>query len=372
MKYKTIIFNALQTSLSGGIGRYSFELAKNLYLLHKDQIKLVIREEDKQLFDFADDKDLIIIKGINNSIKRNYFEQFKLPKMVKKNYPDAIIHYPDSMAPLFAKNKVVITIHDLAFLSLKKVFTWKTVLWKKVCTYFSVIKADKIIAITNFTKSEINKYYSDKVSKKTGVIYNGFNDFSAEEINQDNVRDDIKNLKSGYILSVSTISPRKNIDGLINAFNKIKNETNKKLVIAGNNGWLFDKIYDLVKTLKIEDRVFFTGKVNDDELKYLYKHCGLFTYLSVYEGFGLPPLEAMSYGKPCLVSNTTSIPEVVGDTVELVNPYDNKEISIKIKNIIENNKVDLEKYKEQLLKFSWEKCARDTFNCYLAIMRGEK
>lgn len=361
-----IVFNALQTSLSGGIGRYSYELAKELYQAHPQNVKVVIRDEDRNIFDFIEEKDLIIAKGINNSKERNIYEQFKLPKLVANLYPDAILHYPDTMAPILAKNKVVITVHDLAFKSLNNVFTWRTVLWKNFVTNLSIMKADKIIAITNFTKSEIIKHYPNIKEHKISVVYNGFNDFSKEEIIDINVSNKIKQINSQYILTVSTISPRKNIDGLIRAFNKIKDKTDDVLVIAGNNGWMFEKVYDLVEELQIQDRVLFTGKVNEDELKYLYKNANKFAYVSFYEGFGLPPLEAISYGLPIVLSNSTSLPEVVGDIGMKVDPND---ISGIAQALLDSNSscVDRSLYKKQMEKYSWAKCALNVSKIYMDL-----
>lgn len=362
-----IIFNALQTSLNGGIGRYSYELAKELYEINKGAIKVVIREEDLDRFSFAKDEDLIVVKNIKNSKDRNLYEQFKLPKIINKKYPEAIIHYPDTMAPLLSKNPVVITVHDLAFKSVKGAFTWKQNLWKNIITDLSIKKANKIIAITNFTKSEIEKYYNKIDMKKVSVVYNGFNNFSKDEININMVRSEIKDINKPYILTVSTISPRKNIDGLIKAFNKIKDSIDEDLVIAGANGWKYDKVYKLVDELKINDRVKFTGRINDEELKWLYKNSKVFAYVSFYEGFGLPPLEAMSFGVSCVVSDTSSIPEIVGDKAIKINPHDNEKISKQLLNLIKNNKNDKKNYVEHLKKFSWKKCAIRTSETYQTI-----
>ena len=358
-----IVFNALQTSLNGGIGRYSYELAKNLYNINSDSIKIVIREQDLKLFSFAKKEDLIIVKNINNSRERNLYEQFKLPKLIYKKYPEAIIHYPDTMAPIFAKNECIITIHDLAFKSLKGAFTWKSTLWKNIMTNLSVKKSKKIIAITNFTKNEILNHYPKINKDKISVVYNGFNDFSKEIIEESKVRDSIKEFKKNYILTVSTISPRKNIDGLIKAFNLIKEQIEENLIIAGGNGWMYQEVYDLVDKLNLNDRVIFTGKVNDEELKYLYKNARIFTYVSFYEGFGLPPLEAMSYGLPCIVSDMSSIPEVVGDEVIKVDPKNNELLARELFSLISNEGIN-KNYDAHLEKFSWKKCSQDTFNVY--------
>ena len=229
-----VVFNALQTSLSGGIGRYSYELSKSIYLKKALDLKIVVRKEDLSLFNFANKEDLIIAENIKNSIDRNRYEQFILPKLVNKKYPNAVIHYPDSMAPFICRNKIIITVHDLAFKSLKSEFTNKTIIWKRIATKFSVKKAKYIITITNFTKNEIKKHYKQHIANKIQVIFNGFNKFSDDKINESNINKDILDLKkSNYILTVSTISPRKNIDGLIKAFNEIKNKNQYKLVVVG-------------------------------------------------------------------------------------------------------------------------------------------
>lgn len=360
-----LIFNALQTTLSGGIGRYSYELSKNLYDLRRNDIKIIIREEDKELFSFVDNTDLIIYKGISSGKVRNYYEQFIIPKDIYRKYPNAILHYPDSMAPILAKNKVIITVHDIAFKTLKNVFTFKTKIWKNIITYLSVKKADKIIAISNFTKCELEKNYGKDISNKTYVVLNGFNNFSKEQLNIDNINTSILKLKEQpYLLTVSTISPRKNIDGLIKAYNNSKVKQNLKLVIAGANGWLYEDVFKLVDKLELNDRIVFTGKINDDELKFLYKNSQAFVYVSFYEGFGLPPLEAMSYEIPCIVSNTSSLPEVVGEAAIKVNPNSIDEI----KEAIDYLMLNRNQYnrcvllgKENVNKFSWRKCAKGSY-----------
>ena len=363
-----VVFNALQTSLSGGIGRYSYELSKSIYLKKALDLKIVVRKEDLSLFNFANKEDLIIAENIKNSIDRNRYEQFILPKLVNKKYPNAVIHYPDSMAPFICRNKIIITVHYLAFKSLKSEFTNKTIIWKRIATKFSVKKAKYIITITNFTKNEIKKHYKQHIANKIQVIFNGFNKFSDDKINESNINKDILDLKkSNYILTVSTISPRKNIDGLIKAFNEIKNKNQYKLVVVGKNGWMFEKVYDEAEKLGIKDKILFTGKINDDELKYLYKHANIFVYPSFYEGFGLPPLEAMSFNVPCVVSNKTSIPEVVGNAAITVNPNNYNEIAKQIEKFINSDNLRMEYIKKgnkRLSKFSWEKCAEETIDLY--------
>lgn len=367
-----ILFNALQKSISAGIGRYSFELSKELYFQLKDDIKIIIREEDIKDYEFVNSKSLIIFRNIKNSRDRNLFEQIYIPKLISEKYKGSIVHYPDSMSPLFLNSKkIVITVHDLAFKTLTGVFTKKTLVWKNVMTNFSVKKANKIISITNFTKNELLRYYAG-IEKKVNVVYNGFNNLSDSNICDKNISDKILKLTvCKYILTVSTISPRKNIDTLIKAFNEIDNKQNIKLVIVGGNGWMYESIHDLVCELNISNIVVFTGKVNDDELKFLYKNATVFVYPSLYEGFGLPPLEAMSYGVRTIVSDVTCLREVLGDSLEYFPPKDYKYLSAILNKIFKLEKQNESyNYDYVLNKYSWEKCANETIKVYNEIMKG--
>lgn len=367
-----ILFNALQKSISAGIGRYSFELSKELYFLLKDDIKIIIREEDLEDYKFSNENSLVVIKNIKGSKDRNIFEQIHLPKLINKNFKDFIVHYPDSMAPIFLNsNKIVITVHDLAFKTLSNVFTKKTVMWKNLMTTLSVKKAKRIIAITHFSESEVCRYYKD-VSRKIDVVYNGFNNLSSSYINDENISKNIKLLCSyKYILTVSTISPRKNIQTLIKAFNLIKNKHDVRLIVVGSKGWMYNDIYDLVHALNLTERVIFTDKVNDDELKHLYKNASVFVYPSLYEGFGLPPLEAMSYGVKTLVSNVECLGEVLGEEATYFEPKNYGELSeILDKFFMSHGYKTNYDYGDILNRYSWEKCARETFNTYEKILKG--
>lgn len=147
----------------------------------------------------------------------------------------------------------------------------------------------------------------------------------------------------------------------------MKNKEKYRLVIVGENGWLYEDIFKLVNQFNLRDKVIFTGKINDDELKFLYKNCSLFAYISFYEGFGLPPLEAMSYKKRCIVSNATSLPEVVGDSAEKVDPNNIFQISSLMEGLLEKNHLnydDIVKIENNIKRFSWEKSANDTYLFY--------
>lgn len=369
-----VIFNALQTSLSGGIGRYSYELSRTIYLSNLIPIKIVIRDEDRDMFNFAREEDLIVAQAIRNSKDRNYYEQFVLPKLIKTEYKGWVVHYPDSMAPLFLKNKTVITVHDLSFYTRAKDFTLKSSLWKKFITSRSVNKTDKVICITNFAKGEVLRYFNNS-KEKLEVVHNGFNNFSQTSIEDMKIRNEIKHYTGEpYFLTVSTISPRKNMDGLITAFNEIKDRVSHNLIIAGANGWLYSQVFALVEKLNLKNRVFFTGKINDEELKFLYKKASAFVYPSFYEGFGLPPLEAMSFGIPCAVSNAASLPEVVGNAALYFNPEDTSDISRQLYTLATEKDITSKLMEEgyiRIKEFSWQRCAVETISVYNKLLTSE-
>ena len=174
-------------------------------------------------------------------------------------------------------------------------------------------------------------------------------------------------IKGNFILYVGTLEPRKNLKGLIQAYAQTQAKNEFLLVLAGGKGWKYEHIFRLVEKLKLQDRVIFTGYVPEDDLPGLYKRASLFVYPSYYEGFGLPPLEAMACGLPVIVSNSTSLPEVVGDAGVYVDPYDIRQMSATIDTVLSDSDL-LETLRrrgpERAKLFSWEKTAIETLKLY--------
>ena len=177
-----------------------------------------------------------------------------------------------------------------------------------------------------------------------------------------------------YLLSISTLEPRKNIDAIIRSFANLvlqQNIQDLNLVLVGTKGWDFDKIFEAIHvTPQIRNRIIFTGYVPDEDLAFLYSGALAFIYMSLCEGFGLPPLEAMQCGTPVICSNRTSLPEVIGDAGILVNPTDQDEIAGAMLNIYQNSVLkDALKLKsiERASLFSWDKFANQTWEIYQKI-----
>jgi glycosyltransferase involved in cell wall biosynthesis len=290
------------------------------------------------------------------------WSQIFLPFYILKNKGIDLFYSPAHYAPRFLKVPLVLTIHDLSYFYFPHEFLKRDLYKLKNWTEYSIKKAKKIIAVSKRTKKDIMRFYPE-IENRCSVIYNGFEkniDLSyKKELNQSW---GLK--KNEFILYVGTLQPRKNLIRLINAFNDATlDNIGIKLVIAGKRGWLFDNILNEAKKLKIEDRVIFTDYVSDQDLACLYQNAICFVMPSLYEGFGIPILEAMSFNLPVACSNSSSLPEVGGDSCLYFDPNDVKDMGDKIKKLLTDDvlRQNLKKLgKERIKYFSWQKCAEET------------
>ena len=254
--------------------------------------------------------------------------------------------------------KSVISILDVSYLHFPKLFRKKDLYQLKYWGGYSINKAKRIITISHSSKSDIIKAYAIP-SSKINIVYPGI-----KNLNQ-GVKNDMQNLEK-YILFVGTLQPRKNIERLIEAFSVLTSEnefSDFKLIIIGKKGWEFEEILKAPKKYNVEKNVSFLQDVTDEELPNYYKNAQLFVLPSLYEGFGLPVLEAMKYGVPVIVSNVSSLPEAGGDAALYVDPLSVSDIADKMKRVLSDESLRSEmvkKGKKQIEKFSWEKSAKET------------
>lgn len=296
-------------------------------------------------------------------IKGNFlWSQIYLPIYLSTHREIDVYFSPAHYLPSFCPVPQVVTIHDLAYLYFPEDFTKKDLWQLKNWTRLSVKKANKIIAVSKTTKKDIMKNYGvdeDKVS----VVYNGF------EKQFDKLK--IKNLKfiEKYVLFVGTIQPRKNLETLIDAFDKfVKANVDFKLIIVGKKGWLYEDIFKKVRSLKLEEEVIFTDHVTDEKLVWYYQNAFCFVLPSLYEGFGIPVLEAMSYGCPTIISMTSSLPEVGGDASLYFDPKSSEDLMEKIITLQKNKELRKElviKGKKRVKDFSWDRCGKETLEVIL-------
>lgn len=261
-----------------------------------------------------------------------------------------------------------VTFHDLSFEYYPEFFSARRRLWHKSVNPKKVAQeAERIIAVSESTRQDLVNLYKIK-PEKIKVIYSGV----GEEFRQLPITRKKYNLPKKFILYFGVLEPRKNLVGLIKAFEIFRTKNNRlseyKLVIAGAEGWLFKKIYQTAKESKFSQDIIFTGFIKEKDKPALYNLASLFVYPSFFEGFGFPPLEAMACGVPVITSNNSSLPEVVGDAGLMVNAADPDELAWVMAEVLSDEELRNELTRRGLKRakeFSWRKCAKKTLRVLL-------
>jgi len=281
--------------------------------------------------------------------------------LLRRSKPD-VFFSPTHYLPIFSPRRSVISILDISYIRFPELFRKADLNQLTKWTKYSARKAKRVFTISSSSKDDIIKAYKTP-EKKVIVTYPGIKTILSNKykaLSMDDLRKKY-GIKQQYILFVGTLQPRKNITRLIEAFSRIKQDI--QLVVVGKKGWLFSEILEAPKKFKIEDRVKFLDFVPDEDLPFFYKNAICFVLPSLYEGFGLPILEAMKNGCPVIASNVSSLPEAGGDAALYVNPLDVDDIKKNLELIIHNSELRkglIEKGYEQVRKFSWEKTAKET------------
>lgn len=315
-------------------------------------------------------------KVIRRLMGSNKLYEFPIDVFENKSYKsNSIFHATNfiSMPTKYAKQ--VITIHDLAFMKFPEVVEQHIYDYMMRWVPYSITKADQIIADSLQTKKDILEYFNVPEDKINVVYLAADKRFHKQDEQQiQNIREKY-NLSEEYILYIGTLEPKKNLVTLIDVYYLLKGKYSikEKLVIVGAKGWKFNSIFEKVKQLHLENDIIFMGYIADEDLPAIYSGANVFTFPSLYEGFGIPLLEAMQCEVPVVVSNTSCIPEVVDKAAMLVDPYDVEGWAENIYKIISNKilREDLiTKGIEQASKFSWEKLANETLAVYEKALKG--
>ncbi len=284
-----------------------------------------------------------------------------------------LLHSTDFIPPLHSSVPSVITVHDLAFLR------WPHFLTESHAAYYSQIDravrhARHIIVPSESTKSDVVGQLGAS-PKKISVIYEAaapqYAPLSQEKCFAAMQRK--YGIPEKYIFFVSTIEPRKNIGGLLEAFHGLRKHygiEDTGLVLAGKPGWLYEEVYRKVEQLDLGRSTFFLGRVPDEDLHKLYVGARCHAHPAYYEGFGLSPLEAMACGTPTIVSNTSSMPEVVGDAGLIIDPSDWEEIAVAMHRLLTEDELHQELSQKGLQRasvFSWSRAASETLDVYRMV-----
>jgi len=271
----------------------------------------------------------------------------------------------------------VVSIHDLSFEHLPQTFNRRSRTQLRLTVRHSAKRANRILSLSEHTRCDIIETYRVNASRVAAIPLAAPEHFAPVDDNRElqRVRDNY-GIDGDYILSVGSIQPRKNLARLIRAYALLRGDgpTDKlpKLVLAGKCAWLYDETLRTLDETGLKEAVVLTGYVPEADLPALYSGALCFVYPSYFEGFGLPPLEAMKCGAPVIVGNRTSLPEVVGDAALLVDPFDTEAIAAAIKQVLKDSELREQlslKGRERATAFSWRETARKTLMVYEQVIR---
>jgi len=284
--------------------------------------------------------------------------------------PLDLFHSPDYLLPPVRKGARVITIHDLTFLVVPQYAEPNLARYLAGALPKSAERATLIMADSETTRQDIISHLR-LPPEKVEVVYAGI-DESFSPVTDEAVLGRVKTrlgFDGPFILNVGTLEPRKNLDGLIKAFYLLRKEQSlpHRLLLGGGRGWLYEGIFRLVQELGLRDEVSFLGYVAEEDLPALLSLASVFVYPSFYEGFGLPPLEAMACGTPVVASSAPCLPEVLGDAALLVDPNDHVVLAQAILRSIEDSELRrslLAKGSAQAAQYTWTASARRALSIY--------
>lgn len=293
---------------------------------------------------------------------------------VFRDSPDKLF-FPIQAAPFFLtkKQEVIATVHDLAWKKFPETFSWGDRLRLDLHLAHVVRRADKLIAVSASTKNDLLQYLPTLPSEKIRVIHHGFDGaFYQERVPEE---EQIKILsqydlaKEGFVLYVGALQPRKNLVRLIKAFEILKEQSPEaKLVLAGEVAWLAGDILEAQRRSVYKKDILLLGKVSFETLRALYQGARLVAFPSLYEGFGLPVLEAFASRAALLTADNSSLREVAGEGALYCNGEDTSDIAIKLQELWQNEALRVvlrSKGEEELKRFSWEKCTKETLDFIL-------
>lgn len=355
-----------------GIGTYTENLLRQLLLLSTDDIYNIYWSGiDYSKFKFSNSNITLTSKK-----HHNFFEKFYIPMDIQRRSGD-IYHVPQNGIGLdpCIECKKVITIHDLIPYILPETVGKGYLLKFLSAMPMAIDSSDAILTVSEWSKKDILRLFpinEDKIHVtplSADTIYKPMDKEKCKHIVKN-----MFNISKPFILYLGGFSPRKNVKGLIIAFDKIFSKLDKEydLVVVGDNKDQYGSIFELSKNLSCSSNIIFTGYIDNNVLPVFYNACEAFVYPSLYEGFGLPPLEAMSCGTPVIAANTSSIPEVVGDAGILINPLNMDELINAMEMVLCNETIKTE-LKDKSIKrasmFSWKNTAEKTLEVYKKITR---
>lgn len=360
-----------------GIGTYTYQVINSLNKIDFFNEYLLFMSKDNNC-DIRFGKNYNV-RNISQDMKGSFWDEVNIPNILKHEDID-LYHVPQNGIGLPEEKTCpfVITLHDIIPYKMPETVgeTYLEIFLKQMPSI--IPRCDGIITVSNYSKKDIVEAFGFP-EEKVFVTHLANEDIYIP-LDKKQCRDFVKKnyfIEDDFILYVGGFSPRKNIVGLIQAFSKLqsKGKDNKlKLVIVGKQGKSYSLYKKTAEDLKVDDKVIFPGFIPLEHMPIFYNACEVFVYPSLYEGFGLPPIEAMACGVPIIASNLTSIPEVVGDAGILINPYNVDELCNSMENVLQDETLRnnlIYKSLKRSNEFSWLKTAEDTLKAYDKIVQGK-
>lgn len=362
----------LQNKELRGMGKYLYKLVENILKIDQNIIFTAFIDgrypDPKMPISERIEKVSLIMKG------DAYFlwEQYKLPKSISKTKAE-LLHSPANTLPLWQCIPTVVTLHDTLLMERDEDETSNFLFYTRKIIPFGLKKAQKIITISENSKKDIIRHFEIPASK-IEVIYLGIDDYFKIMENKGKV-EQVKakiGITGEYIYHLGSLGPRKNTDKVLEAFAVLKKDKKikEKLVISSLSREGVKKYENKIREMSLEGEVIITSYVKEDELVSLYNGAKLFLYLSLYEGFGFPVVEAMACGCPVIVSNVSSMPELVNDPELLVDPMSTADIANRIYSLINNHDMLREKRdkgQKRAKLFNWQETAQKTLKVYDSV-----
>jgi glycosyltransferase involved in cell wall biosynthesis len=358
-------------SLGKGLGRYTQKLIENLENISSgnDQYFIFLRKEN---FDEYQPKNKNFKKILADYQWYSFSEQINMPKILNSYHLD-LVHFPHFNIPVFYRKKFILTIHDLILIhfptirgtTLNPLWYWIKFIVYKLIIRRAIFSCEKIITVSQFTKKDILKHYEIN-PEKIAVTYEASDEpqnesfFSQEKILQK------YGIIKPYVLYVGNAYPHKNLEALVFGFDARKNKEDLYLVLVGKEDYFYKKLKELVIKKNIKN-VIFTGFIPDEDLDAVFFGSIFYIFPSLYEGFGLPPLEAMKRGIPVAASDISCLREILEKSAYYFNAQDKKAITQTIEELSINKKLRdnlREKGYRQSEKYNWEKMAKETLDIY--------
>ena len=359
-----------------GIGRFAHEILQRMCRNHpEDEFVFFFDRAYDERFIYGDNVTPVVIPPMaRHPILFYYWFEFKIKRALNTYKPDVFLS-PDGYLPLHTNVPMVPVIHDINFehrpqdLPFSSRFYYRT-FFRKFAHH-----ATQIVTVSHYSKADISKTYGVN-AEKIHVVYNGVSDrFSPIPDNeQANFKEEFSQGKD-YFLFVGSLHPRKNIDRLIKAFDQFKQSTNsdKRLVLVGEKMWWTKELKAAYENSPYKADILLKGRVSDEQLPQVYATAFALVNVSLFEGFGIPLIEAMKSGTAVITSTVTSLPEVAGEAALIVNPEDIDAISTAMKTLDADDTLRnelVEKGKKQADKFDWDTAAEDLYQVLVASQKS--